>query len=451
MAEPVTIFGAGLVGALEAIFLARRGHEVQLYERRPDLRRETLAAGKSINLAISARGLHALAQVGLEQEVLSHAIPMRGRSMHARDGALSFQAYGKDDSQHINSISRAWLNQLLMTAAEATGKAHITFQRPFAESDATLAEEHLVIGADGSGSAVRQYLASRLGEGFSAEQSFLSHGYKELSLPPGPKGSWQLEKHALHIWPRGAFMLIALPNQDGSFTCTLFLPFKGVPGFETLTTAAEVSAFFEDQFPDARKLIPNLAEQFLTNPTGQLGTLRAWPWHEGNLMLMGDAAHAIVPFYGQGMNCGFEDCVVLDELLQRRGDAPLIRLPEPFARARKPQTDAIADLAIENFVEMRDKTADPGFLLEKAIEKRLLNAFPGEFYSRYTLISFSLAPYRFAQQLGEIAGGIVRELAQGLGTQADADRVDLTHAKALIDAGAAPFLKENDDGFRPQG
>jgi len=441
--ESILICGAGLVGSLEAIFLARRGFDVSLHERLPDMRRERIAAGRSINLAISARGLHALAQVGLEAEALAHAIPMRGRTMHARDGGLSFQAYGKDDSQHINSISRAWLNQLLMTAAEATGRVHISFLRPFAPEDA---EGRVLIGADGGGSAVRQHLQREIGERFALSQEFLGHGYKELSLPDD-QGSWRLAKHSLHIWPRGSYMLIALPNEDGSFTCTLFLPHAGAPSFESLRTPADVTAFFEEEFPDALRLIPDLTEQFFANPTGQLGTIKAWPWASGESVLMGDAAHAVVPFYGQGMNCGFEDCVVLDRLLEGRpAGGPFAPVFEAFARARKPQSDSIADMAVENFVEMRDLTADPRFLLEKAIEKRLLLAFPDEFYSRYTLVSFSLAPYRFARQLGEIASGIVRDLCVGVTT---ADDVDLGRARQLIAQRLTPFLAENEDGFRP--
>ncbi len=446
MREPLRIVGAGLVGALQAIYLARRGYAVELFEQRPDLRRGGAGAGKSINLAISARGLHALAQVGLREDALAHATPMRGRTLHALDGSLTFQAYGQQESDHINSISRAWINETLLTAAEATGRVTITFERPFSLSDV---DGRVLIGADGGGSAVRQALQAELGDGMSVRQSFLGHGYKELTLPAGPRGAFQLDQRSLHIWPRGTYMLIALPNLDGSFTCTLFLPHEGTPSFASLKSSESLTAFFAERFKDALALLPDLADQFFRNPTGQLGTLKAWPWTHEKTVLIGDAAHAIVPFYGQGMNCGFEDCVVFDRLLAQQPPAePIESIFETFARARKPQSDAIADMAIDNFAEMRDKTADPRFLLEKAVERRLLTAFPGRFFSRYTLVSFSLAPYRFASDLGMIAGDIVHELCEGLQS---AEQVDLTRAERLIADRLAPFLKENRDGFRIEG
>jgi kynurenine 3-monooxygenase len=458
-AEPVIVVGAGLVGSLLAIFLARRGHPVRVFERLPDMRQTAVRAGRSINLAISERGLAALRQVGLEQEVLGHAIPMRGRILHAVNGDLAFQAYGKNDSQCINSIARGYLNQLLMTAAEATGRVEILFEQQLSAVDWQASELHFtdsgemrgpgraesfgfVVGADGSGSALRGEMVKL--PGFAIRQEMLEHGYKELVLPAGAGGAFRLEKHALHIWPRGAYMLIALPNEDGSFTCTLFLPFRGPASFEALGTPENLKRFFEREFPDAVHLLPELTEQFFVNPTGHMGTVKVSPWSfDGRAALVGDAAHAIVPFFGQGMNCGFEDCLVLDRLLEARG---LEDAFASFGRERKAHSDAIADMAVENFVEMRDRTADPRFLLEKQVEKILLNAFPGEFLSRYSLVSFSLAPYRFAYRVGEIASGIVSELSQGL---ARADDVDLTKAGRLVRERLVPYLKENEDGFRP--
>ena len=454
--ETITLAGAGLVGSLMALFLARRGFQVEVLERRPDMRRETVDAGRSINLAISARGLHALRQVGLEEEARRHAIPMRGRMIHPVSGALTLQPYGKDDSQHINSISRAWLNQYLMTHAEATGKVRIRFKQRiqyvnFDSGTLTVVDEPgglpreeratVILGADGSGSAVRQEMMRR--KGFSSTQDLLSHGYKELTIPAGPGGAFRMEKHALHIWPRGSFMLIALPNEDGSFTCTLFLPFAGPVSFASLDSPGKLTGFFEEQFPDALALIPGLTHDFFHNPTGSMVTVKSAPWHvDGKALLLGDAAHAIVPFFGQGMNCGFEDCVVLEECLGRHSrweDAF-----EEFFRLRKANADAIADMAVENFVEMRDKTADPRFLLEKAVEKELLKAFPGEFLSRYTLVSFSRVPYRLAYEVGAIAGGIVAELSKGL---TRAEDVDLERARALVRERLVPFVKEHSDGF----
>ncbi|MBZ4372859.1 NAD(P)/FAD-dependent oxidoreductase [Corallococcus sp. AS-1-6] len=452
----LTVVGAGLVGSLLSLYLARRGHTVEVLERRADMRRETLDAGRSINLAISTRGLHALRQVGLEEEALKHAIPMRGRVIHPVKGELAFQPYGKDDSQHINSISRGWLNKFLMTQAEATGRVSIRFRQRVTQADPaagmlTVLDEAtgvtrevrdaVVFGTDGSGSAVREALQSQ------TDSQTLGHGYKELTIPPGEGGRFQMEKHALHIWPRGTFMLIALPNEDGSFTCTLFLPWEGPVSFATLQTPAALEAFFQEQFPDAKALIPGLVEEFFSRPTGHMVTVKCAPWHAGGrTLLLGDAAHAIVPFYGQGMNCGFEDCVVLDALLSKQADWAAAF--GEFERLRKTNADAIADMAVENFIEMRDSTADPRFLLEKGVEKVLLNAFPGEFVSRYTLVSFSRVPYRLAYGVGAIAGGIVAELAKDLKRP---DDVDLDRAAKLIRGRLTPFMEEHADGFRLEG
>jgi kynurenine 3-monooxygenase len=456
----VTVVGAGLVGSLLSIYLARRGFQVEVLEWRPDMRREAIGAGRSINLAISTRGLHALRRVGLEEEALRHATPMRGRMIHPVSGGLVFQAYGKDASQHINSLSRGWLNKYLMTHAEATGRVRLQFRqrvrevdveagvlsvRDEASGEAREVRAPVVFGTDGAGSAMRQALARR--PVFEATQEPLGHGYKELTIPPGPGGSFRMERNALHIWPRGSFMLIALPNEDGSFTCTLFLPFEGPVSFASLDSPGKLTAFFEERFPDALPLIPELTHDFFHNPTGSMVTVKSGPWHEdGRALLLGDAAHAVVPFFGQGMNCGFEDCEVLDACLARH-----TRWDEAFAeffRLRKTNADAIADMAVENFMEMRDRTADPRFLLEKAVERVLLNAFPGEFLSRYTLVSFSRVPYRLAYEVGALAGGIVAELSEGL---ARAEDVDLERARALIRARLVPFMKENADGFGLEG
>ncbi|WP_256569229.1 FAD-dependent oxidoreductase [Myxococcus qinghaiensis] len=458
--EAVTVVGAGLVGSLLSVFLARRGYSVEVLERRPDMRREVIDAGRSINLAISTRGLYALRQVGLEEEALKHAIPMRGRMIHPPKGALAYQPYGKDDSQHINSLSRAWLNKFLMSAAEATGRVNIRFKQRVTQADLakgslTVLDEatgqerqeegRVLFGTDGSGSAVRQ--AMEQVPGFEATQEQLGHGYKELTIPAGPGGAFQMEKHALHIWPRGTYMLIGLPNEDGSFTCTLFLPWKGPVSFESLDTPARLEAFFEEQFPDAKALIPDLTEAFFARPTGSMVTVKCAPWRVGDkALVLGDAAHAIVPFFGQGMNCGFEDCTVLDGLLEQHGT--WAEVFGTLERLRKTNADAIADMAVENFVEMRDSTGSPRFLLEKAVEKTLLNAFPGEFVSRYSMVSFSRVPYRLAYEVGAIAGGIVSELSEGL---TRAEDVDLGRAKQLIQERLVPFMKEHADGFRTQG
>jgi len=443
-----TLVGSGLVGSLLALFLARRGATVRVLERRADLRTERIRAGRSINLAISVRGLHALGQVGLAERALEHAIPMRGRAIHPLEGPLAFQPYGKDDSQCIHSISRGWLNGMLMSEAEATGRVHIDFHHRVTTVDVasgsltalnerTGGEEHLsgaaVVGTDGAGSLVREAVVAA--EGGRNREERLEHGYKELTLPAGPGGSFSLEKHALHIWPRRDFMLIALPNLDGSFTCTLFLRYQGTPSFDSLKTPADVGSFFTAHFPDAVPLLPDLESQFFENPTGSMVTVKCWPWTaEARALLLGDAAHAIVPFFGQGMNCGFEDCAVLDEVLGRTTD-PGAAFAE-FARLRKPNADAIADMAVENFVEMRASVADARFLLEKAIERRLLNAFPGEFLSRYALVTFSRVPYRLAYDVGRVASAIVSELARGVTA---AEELDLAEAQKLVHARLAPL------------
>jgi kynurenine 3-monooxygenase len=447
--QRVTLAGAGLVGSLLALFLARRGLTVEVLERRPDLRKERISAGRSINLAISVRGLHALSQVGLEREALANAIAMPGRMIHARDGSLAFQAYGKDDSECIHSISRGWLNQLLMTAAESTGRVRIAFRRRvqsvdlqrgqlLAERDDGTTEQvasPVLFGTDGAGSVVRRAVVEA--RGGTSEEMPLAHGYKELTLP-SREGRWQLERHALHIWPRGDFMLIALPNADGSFTCTLFLAFEGAPSFATLAGVGAARGFFREQFPDVEQLLPDLEAQFADNPTGSMVTVKCSAWHcAGAALLLGDAAHAIVPFFGQGMNCGFEDCEVLDRLLAEGRPNP--ELFAEFERLRKSNADAIADMAVENFLEMRSSTANPRFLLEKAIERRLLAELPGEFVSRYALVTFSRAPYRVAYEAGTIASGIVSELAEGVRSPAE---LDLERARALVRARLTPFLRE---------
>jgi kynurenine 3-monooxygenase len=449
--ERFTLVGAGLVGSLLALFLARRGATVRVLERRPDLRKERIRAGRSINLAISVRGLHALAQVGLEDRALQHAIPMRGRIIHPVDGPLAFQPYGKDDSQCIHSISRGWLNGMLLSEAEATGKVQLSFQhrviavdvsagRLTAVQEGTHLAEHLagaaVVGTDGAGSVVRGAVVEAAG-GTNTEEP-LAHGYKELTLPAGEGGRFALEKHALHIWPRRDFMLIALPNLDGSFTCTLFLRLLGNPSFETLETPEAVRRLFTAHFPDVAPLLPELESEFFENPTGTMVTVKCWPWTaEARALVLGDAAHAIVPFFGQGMNCGFEDCVVLDEVLGRTRN--LSAAFSEFAQLRKPNADAIADMAVENFVEMRDSVADARFLLEKAIERRLLNALPGEFLSRYALVTFSRVPYRLAYQVGQEASAVVRELANHV---TSAEAVDLGEAKKLVQARLAPLVRQ---------
>jgi kynurenine 3-monooxygenase len=396
-----SVIGAGLAGSLMAIFLGRAGHAVRVYERRPDPRTAGAEGGRSINLAISARGLHALEQVGLKEQVLRGAVPMRGRMIHSPTGNLAFQPYGTS-GQAINSVSRAGLNLLLLEAAEREARLEVLFNHRLNAVDferGTLqfitqpdpVVSGTIIGADGAFSAVRGQFQFR--DRFSYSQSYLAHGYKELYIPPGPGGSFQMEPNALHIWPRGGYMMIALPNQDGSFTCTLFWPFEGANGFAAIKTDTELLRFFQATYPDAVPLMPTLAHDFFANPTSSLVTVRCTPWHQGDsAVLLGDAAHAIVPFYGQGANAAFEDCVTLDECLRStpedRGKAFAA-----FEAQRKVHADAIADLALANFVEMRDHVASAGFLFKKKVEKVLHRLLPDSFVPLYTMISFSRVPY----------------------------------------------------------
>jgi kynurenine 3-monooxygenase len=407
----VAIVGAGPVGSLLALTLARRGLTVDLYERRPDMRRGEAGAGRSINLAVSTRGLHALHQVGLDEDVLREAVPMPGRMTHALDGKLALLPYGRSDHEYINSMSRGGLNMLLMTKAEETGRVRIHFNmRLIGYEDGNARFEGgarvpapVIVGADGSASALRKSIATEISE------EVLTSGYKELTMPALPGGGFAMHREALHIWPRGNFMLIALPNLGGSFTCTLFLPFEGAPSFARLQTESDAQAFFEEHFPDAVPLIPGLAAQFLAAPLGRMVTVKAWPWARGSALLLGDAAHAIVPFFGQGMNAGFEDVTLL--AAQWTGDQA--RDFAKFAESRKPDADAIADLALENFIEMRDKVADEEFLHLRAIEHGLQDRMPGQYLTRYQLVTFTRVPYRVALQAGRIQQQILKGLARG--------------------------------------
>ena len=403
----VVLVGAGLGGSLLAILLGRSGHQVRGYEMRPDPRKGPLVGGRSINLALSARGLHALEQVGLLEEVMSIAVPMHGRMIHDAGGRTAFQPYGTEAWHANHSVSRADLNVILLNAAEREPNVRFTFGRKCTGVDLDAAaatfeiltggapeEERvrgdLVLGADGAFSVVRRGM-QRL-DRFDYRQDYLSHGYKELTIPPAAGGGWQMERNALHIWPRGGFMMIALPNRDGSFTCTLFWPHEGENSFAAVA-ASGVRRHFEREFPDAVPLLPDLEEQYAANPVGSLVTIRCRPWHHrGRVGILGDAAHAVVPFHGQGANCAFEDCVVLDECLRRHAPDRARALTE-FESLRKEHADALADLSLANFVEMRDHTASRWFRVRKALEKALYRLFPASFMPLYMMISFSRIPY----------------------------------------------------------
>ncbi|MFK7960886.1 MAG: FAD-dependent oxidoreductase [Phycisphaerales bacterium] len=422
------IAGAGLAGSLLAVLLGRRGWTVDLYERRPDPRARGFIGGRSINLALSTRGITALERAGLAERVLAEAIPMRGRIMHATDGELTFQPYSRGAKRAINSVSRSQLNIMLLEAASELPNVRMHFghtvkdvdldsgQVTFAvkppadgaasasasasEPTTVTAHADLVVAADGAFSAIRARMQRT--SGFDYSQSYLEHGYKELTIPPTSDGAFALDEHALHIWPHGGSMMIALPNNDRSFTCTLFWPLEGPHSFGSLPDAAAsdetIMAFFRQYYGDSVPLMPTLLEDYRENPTSRLVTVRCAPWHWGDhVALVGDAAHAIVPFYGQGMNAAFEDCRILDEMLEAAGDDPAAVLPA-YTRARKPAGDAIADLALDNFITMRDRVTSPWFLARKRLEKFLNGVMPGTFEPLYDMVSFSNVPYHEARQ-----------------------------------------------------
>ncbi len=403
MKEKIIVVGAGLVGSLWALMLGKRGYEVEVYERRPDMRKVGFTGGRSINLAMSERGWKALRIAGMEEAIRKDAIAMRGRMMHDLAGKLSFQPYGLE-GQAIYSVSRGGLNLKLIEAADALNNVRFFFNHrctrvKFGESPTAYFETEkgivektadLLFGADGAFSAVRYSMQHR--SRFNYSQQYLKHGYKELSIPPAEGNKHRIEKNALHIWPRKHFMLIALPNAGGDFTVTLFLPFEGAHSFEQLQNPEAVQAFFKQWFPDALTLMPDLQRDFFENPTGSLATIRCHPWQQNNnVLLMGDAAHAIVPFYGQGMISGFEDCSILWEMLEE--GKPWKDVIASFGESRPKDANAIADLALRNFVEMRDLVADPRFLLRKKLEKELHKKYPDKFMPVYSMVSFSHLPY----------------------------------------------------------
>ncbi len=393
----VVVAGAGLVGSLLALLLKRRGYDVELCERRADPRAAGYVGGRSINLALSDRGLRALELAGIRADVEQVAVPMPGRRMHAVDGTGPFMPYGLN-GEAIRSVSRGGLNIKLLDLLDQVGvpvhfehrcddadlaRRRVRFSTP---SGAAEFEGDVVVGADGAFSAVR-YAMQRT-DRFEYSQTYLPHGYKELAIPSGPGGTFLLDKNALHIWPRSSFMLIALPNVEGSFTCTLFFSLEGErESFAALDTPAQARAFFADVFPDALALMPDFDEQWANNPVSSLCTVRCSPWHRGRTMLVGDAAHAIVPFFGQGMNCGFEDCAVLMQILDETNDDWDRALPL-YSQRRKENGDAIATLALENFVEMREKVADPVFVYRKKVEAALARAFPDDVTPSYTMVTF---------------------------------------------------------------
>jgi kynurenine 3-monooxygenase len=445
-ARSVRIIGAGLAGALLALLCARRGIQVTVYERRADPRQSHPEQGRSINLALAARGMHALERAGVLEAVRPLLIPMRGRMVHEHGAGAALQPYGQRAEEVIWSVGRAELNRVLIDAAARHAGVAVHFSHACLgidlAADRLLLRETLTgvqsavalaptIATDGAGSVVRAGLASA--GVLAAREDWLDHDYKELTIP-ARDGRPVLERHALHVWPRGGFMLIALPNTDGSFTATLFLARHGDASFARLSGAAAVEAFFGREFPDVVPFMPQLAAEFASHPQGRLGTVHAAPWHlGGQVLLLGDAAHAIVPFHGQGMNAAFEDCTVLDELLA--GGADWNEVFARFEAARRGNTAAIAQMALENYQEMREAVRDAGFVRRRGIAMALERAFPGRFIPRYSMVMFHPEiPYADARQRGDIQARILAELDRGEGVEFDA-----AHAAALIAAQLPPL------------
>tara|TARA_Y100000385_G_C13085290_1_gene636113 strand:+ start:524 stop:1843 length:1320 start_codon:yes stop_codon:yes gene_type:complete len=406
----ITLVGGGLAGSLAAVYLAKRGYEVNIYERRPDMRNVEIPAGRSINLALSTRGIDALKRVGLDQVVLDQAIPMAGRMMHDEKGNLAYQPYGKD-GQVINSVSRAHLNIQLLKLADEHKNVNQFFNMRCQEVDIENSickftnektgenievKSDYILGSDGAYSPVR--LKMMKNDRFDYSQSYTKSGYKELNITPTPDGNFAMDPDSLHIWPRGNFMMIALPNPDKSFTCTLFMPYAGEVGFDQTNSDQEILNFMNTYFADAVPLMPELLNDFKRNPVGSLVTVRCYPWHMKKATLIGDACHAIVPFYGQGMNCAFEDCVELDNCLEEFGDWD--KAMNEYQKRRKPNADAIADLALQNFIEMRDLVGDKDFLHYKKMEHQLCELYPDLFKSQYEMVTFSKVPYSEAKTKG---------------------------------------------------
>lgn len=420
----LSIIGAGLAGSLLAILLSRQGWRITLYERRGDPRIADYESGRSINLALAERGRNALRQAGVEDAVMAKAVMMRGRMVHPRQGEPQLQRYGRDDSEVIWSIHRKDLNTTLLQLAEDAG-AQVHFHRRLhtVDFDAGYArfiddrDDHphdirfdTLIGADGAGSALRAAMNRK--HPLDERIEFLDHSYKELEIPPTDDGGFRIEANALHIWPRGNYMCIALPNDEGTFTVTLFLPNEGNPSFATTNSGAEAEALFARDFPDALALIPNLRRDWEEHPPGLLGTLHLRQWHlQGRAVLLGDAAHAMVPFHGQGMNCAFEDCVALARHLLEQDS--LAQAFAAFEAERKPNAEAIQQMALENYLEMRDRVADPAFLLQRELEQQLQARWPTRFVPHYTMVTFLHTPYAVALERTELQRRILEQATAG--------------------------------------
>lgn len=449
----VTIVGGGLVGSLLSVMLSRRGYAVTVFEKRPDMRKVKIPAGRSINLALAQRGIKALTTAGLMPQVQPLLIPMAGRMLHDLGKPEEFSPYGQRPEELIFSVSRPLLNQVMLTAADTSARTQLHFEtecvgvdlaaqtlqlRNLADGGLSTHRYDLLLATDGANSVVRDAIVKSAGGTWSTE--WLDHDYKELCLPAGPQGEYQLDKSSLHIWPRRGYMLIALPNLDGSFTVTLFLNKQGDPSFASLADRAAVRSFFTNQFPDATALIPDLETEFFENPTGVLGTVRAKRWANpaGNALLLGDAAHAIVPFHGQGMNAGFEDCGELLRLLDKHREHWPAVLSE-FEALRRPNGDAIADLALENYLTMRDSVLDPRFQLKKLLGFELERQLPEVFVPKYSMVMFRNIPYHVVKRRGEMQERLLDRL---IGSARSLEEINLGAAVTTVQHELQPLAAE---------
>lgn len=459
MKSRITIVGAGLVGSLWALLLRQRGFEVTIFERRSDPRENIADAGRSINLVVTSRGLRALELAGLAGRIGELAVPVYGRMMHSKKGELAYQPYGQT-GEYNHSVSRGELNRFLITEAENAG-ADFYFDHEIADLDlesktaifkaagatSTISYD-VLFGTDGAGSRVRAALVKKRPDLFSGDTEWLEADYKEMTIPLGKDGKPQLRTDALHIWPRGAHMMMALANKDGSFTVTLYLPKKGTPSFETVRDRDGVEKLFKEEFPDAIALMPDYLDEFMNHPQGTLGTVRAKRWtYENSVALMGDAAHAIVPFFGQGMNCGFEDCSELIQLLEmkRKSGTEMTAgswtdMLQVYQSTRKPNADAIAGMALENWVEMKEKVGDPKFLFRKKVEGALEQKFPELYKSRYGMITYTLVPYSLALRAGVAQDSLLAQIIDG---KTSIEEIDWEKAKALLEKDWVPLVRDH--------
>ncbi|GAA4826859.1 kynurenine 3-monooxygenase [Marinicella pacifica] len=454
--DNIVILGAGLVGSLQALLLAQQGYRVRVYDKLPDIRKQAMSAGRSINLALASRGRHALEQAGVLEKAESLLIPMRGRMLHNPQGEQTLQPYGSRESEAIYSVSRAGLVSLLRDEAEATGRVAFYFEHhcdslDFAENHCQFshrdADIHIefdyMLACDGAGSVTRQQMQQHSDNATTFSSELLDHAYKELYLPPDKNGDFQLDKNALHVWPRDDYMMIGLPNPGGDFTLTLFMPKTGPVSFESIDNESALHDLFDAQFADIKALIPNLEGDYFNNPTGKLGTVRCEQWYQNNVLLLGDAAHAVVPFHAQGMNCGFEDCVAVMEALEN-SNHDWSGLFKTVQMARQNNANAIADMSLENYVEMRAAVNDPKFHLKKRIAFALEKRWPETFIPRYSMVMFHRVPYAEAYARGRVQDRLLNRLSRDMADDADVESVlDFDRAERLIKSSLSPIVQEH--------